>query len=68
MATSENNIFLAGVPAFRQRLHLQPETDLVFVVSYLPRHMGIYAGMDSIVLADNASQTRIAARADIIHI
>jgi hypothetical protein len=31
------------------------------------RDMGIYAGMDSIVLADNAAKSRLEARAVIIH-
>jgi hypothetical protein len=53
--TSENSIFLAGLSTFRHKMDLQPETNLVFVVSYLLKQMGIYAGMESIVLADNAA-------------
>jgi hypothetical protein len=65
--TSENSIFFGGVPAFRDRLGLHPHSDPIFVVSRLLRDMGLYAGMDSIVLADNAAKSRIEARAVIIH-
>jgi hypothetical protein len=36
-------------------------------MSRLMRDMGIYAGMDSIVLADNAAKSRLEVRAVIIH-
>ncbi len=65
--TSENSIFFGGVPAFRDRLGLHPHSDPIFVVSRLLRDMGLYAGMDSIVLADNAAKSRLEARAVIIH-
>jgi hypothetical protein len=65
--TSENSLFFGGVPAFRDRLGLHPHSDPIFVVSRLLRDMGLYAGMDSIVLADNAAKSRIEARAVIIH-
>jgi hypothetical protein len=45
-------------------LHL--ELDPVFVLSYLLRDMGVYAGIESIVLADNAPRTRLPFRAIII--
>jgi hypothetical protein len=66
--TSANSTFLAGVPVFRQRLDPHPKSDPVFVLSYLLKHRGIYAGMDSIVLAGNAAQKRIDARAVIVHL
>jgi hypothetical protein len=65
--TSENSLFFGGVPAFRDRLGLHPHSDPIFVVSRLLRDMGLYAGMDSIVLADNAAKSRLEARAVIIH-
>jgi hypothetical protein len=65
--TSENSLFFGGVPAFRDRLDLHPHSDPIFVVSRLLRDMGLYAGMDSIVLADNAAKSRLEARAVIIH-
>jgi hypothetical protein len=65
--TYENSIFFGGVPAFRERLGLHPHSDPIFVMSRLMRDMGIYAGMDSIVLADNAAKSRLEARAVIIH-
>jgi hypothetical protein len=65
--TSENSIFFAGVQQYRRRLNLHPQSDPIFVVSVLLKEMGIYAGMDSIVLADNAAKTRQDARAVIIH-
>jgi hypothetical protein len=65
--TFENSIFFGGVPAFRDRLGLHPHSDPIFVMSRLMRDMGIYAGMDSIVLADNAAMSRLEARAVIIH-
>ncbi len=37
------------------------------MVSCFLRELEIYSGMDSIVIADNAAQTRAAARAVIIH-
>jgi hypothetical protein len=64
---SENSIFLAGIPAIRDRLRLPHTADPVYVVSYFLRVLEIYTGMDSIVIADNAAQTRTAARAVIIH-
>jgi hypothetical protein len=42
-------------------------TDPVYVVSYFLRELEIYSGIDSIVIADNAAQTRTDARAVIIH-
>jgi hypothetical protein len=65
--TSENSIFFAGVQQYRRRLNLHPQSDPIFVVSVLLKEMGIYAGMDSIVLADNAAKARQEARAVIIH-
>jgi hypothetical protein len=65
--TSANSTFLAGFPAFCQRLGLRAKLDQVFVASYLLRDMGLYAGMDSIVLANNAARTRFAARVVIIY-
>jgi hypothetical protein len=65
--TSENSFFFGGVPAFRDRLGLHPHSDPIFVVSRLLRDMGLYAGMDSIVLADNAAKSRLEVRAVIIH-
>jgi hypothetical protein len=65
--TFENSIFLAGISAFRQRLGLHPQSDPVFVVSYLLKEIGIYSGMNSIVLADNAAKTRLEVRAVIMH-
>jgi hypothetical protein len=64
---SENSIFLAGIPAIRDRLRLPRTADPVYVVSCFLRELEIYSGMDSIVIADNAAQTRPAARAVIIH-
>jgi hypothetical protein len=64
---SENSIFLAGIPSIRDRLRLPRTADPVFVVSCFLRELEIYSGMDSIVIADNAAQTRSAARAVIIH-
>jgi hypothetical protein len=64
---SENSIFLAGIPAIRDRLQLPRTADPVYVVSCFLRELEIYSGMDSIVIADNAAQTRPAARAVIIH-
>ncbi len=65
--TFENSIFFGGVPAFRDRLGLHPKSDPIFVMSWLLRDMGIYAGMDSIVLADNAAKSRLEVRVVIIH-
>jgi hypothetical protein len=65
--TYENSIFFGGVPAYRDRLGLHPHSDPIFVMSRLLRDMGIYAGMDSIVLADNAAKSRLEVRAVIIH-
>jgi hypothetical protein len=65
--TYENSIFFGGIPAFRDRLGLHPHSDPIFVMSRLMRDMGIYAGMDSIVLADNAAKSRLEVRAVIIH-
>ncbi len=65
--TYENSIFFGGIPAFRDRLGLHPHSDTIFVMSRLMRDMGIYAGMDSIVLADNAAKSRLEVRAVIIH-
>jgi hypothetical protein len=65
--TFENSIFFGGVPAFRERMGLHPQSDPIFVVSRLLNDMGIYAGMNSIVLADNAAKTRLDTRAVIIH-
>jgi chemotaxis protein histidine kinase CheA len=65
--TYENSIFFGGIPAFRDRLGLSPHSDPIFVMSRLLRDMGIYAGMDSIVLADNAAKSRLEVRAAIIH-
>jgi hypothetical protein len=64
---SEYSIFLAGIPAIRDRLHLPRTADPVFVVLCFLREREIYTGMDSIVITDNAAQTRPAARAVIIH-
>jgi hypothetical protein len=64
---SENSIFLAGIPSIRNRLKMPPLSDPVFVVSCFLRELEIYSGMDSIVIADNAAQTRSEARAVIIH-
>jgi hypothetical protein len=64
---SENSIFLAGIPSIRARLRLPNTADPVYVVSCFLRELEIYSGMDSIVIADNAAQTRAAARAVIIH-
>jgi hypothetical protein len=64
---SENSIFLAGIPSIRSRLKMPPQSDPVFVVSCFLRELEIYSGMDSIVIADNAAQTRSEARAVIIH-
>jgi hypothetical protein len=64
---SENSIFLAGIPSIRNRLKMPPLSDPVFVVSCFLRELEIYSGMDSIVIADNAAQTRSDARAVIIH-
>jgi hypothetical protein len=64
---SENSIFLAGIPSIRARLRLPNTADPVYVVSCFLRELEIYSGMDSIVIADNAAQTRTAARAVIIH-
>ncbi len=65
--TFESSIFFGGIPAFRERLGLHPHSDPIFVMSRLMRDMGIYAGMDSIVLADNAAKSRLEVRAVIIH-
>ncbi len=65
--TYENAIFFGGVHAYRERLGLHPQSDPVFVISTLLRDMGIYAGMDSIVLADNTVKSRLEVRAVIIH-
>jgi hypothetical protein len=65
--TFENSIFFSGIPAFRDRLGLHPHSDPIFVMSRLMRDMGIYAGMDSIMLADNAAKSRLEVRAVIIH-
>ncbi len=65
--TFENSIFFGGIQAFRDRLGLHPHSDPIFVISRLMRDMGIYAGMDSIVLADNAAKSRLEVRAVIIH-
>jgi hypothetical protein len=65
--TFENSIFFGGVPAFRERMGLHPQSDPIFVISRLLNDMGIYAGMNSIVLADNAAKTRLDTRAVIIH-
>jgi chemotaxis protein histidine kinase CheA len=65
--TYENSIFFGGIPAFRDRLGLSPHSDPIFVMSRLLRDMGIYAGMDSIVLADNAAKSRLEVGAAIIH-
>jgi hypothetical protein len=64
---SKNSIFLAGISAIRDRLKLPRTADPVFVVSCFLRELEIYSGMDSIVIADNAAQTRSAAQAVIIH-
>jgi hypothetical protein len=64
---SECSIFLAGIPAFRRRLNMSDTADPVYVTSYLLRTLEIYTGMDSIVIADNAAQDRLSARAVIIH-
>jgi hypothetical protein len=64
---SENSIFLAGISAIRDRLKLPRTADPVFVVSCFLQELEIYSGMDSIVIADNAAQTRSAAQAVIIH-
>jgi hypothetical protein len=42
--------------------------DLVYVVLCFLRELEIYTGMDSVAIADNAAQTRTAARAVIIHV
>jgi hypothetical protein len=60
-------LVLAGLPAIRDRLRLPRTADPVYVVSCFLRELEIYTGMDSIVIADNAAQTRTAARAVIIH-
>jgi hypothetical protein len=65
--TFENSIFFGGVPAFRERMGLHPQSDPIFVISRLLNDMGIYAGMNSIVLADNAAKSRLDTRAVIIH-
>jgi hypothetical protein len=64
---SENSIFLAGIPSIRNRLKMPSKSDPVFVVSCFLRELEIYSGMDNIVIADNAAQTRPEARAVIIH-
>jgi hypothetical protein len=64
---SDNSIFLAGILSIRNRLKMPPMSDLVFVVSCFLRELEINSGMDSIVIADNAAQTRSDARAVIIH-
>jgi hypothetical protein len=64
---SENSIFLAGIPSIRRRLKMPSKSDPVFVVSCFLRELEIYSGMDNIVIADNAAQTRAEARAVIIH-
>jgi hypothetical protein len=64
---SENSIFLAGIPSIRGRLKMPSKSDPVFVVSCFLRELEIYSGMDNIVIADNAAQTRAEARAVIIH-
>jgi hypothetical protein len=64
---SENSIFLAGIPSIRSRMRMPAKSDPVFVVSCFLRELEIYSGMDNIVIADNAAQTRSEARAVIIH-
>ncbi len=64
---SENSIFLAGIPSIRSRLRMPAKSDPVFVVSCFLRELEIYSGMDNIVIADSAAQTRSEARAVIIH-
>ncbi len=63
----ENSIFLAGIPAIRDRIGMLRIADPVCAVSCFQRELEIYMGMDSIVIADNTAQTRTAARAVIIH-
>ncbi len=65
--TFENSIFFGGIQPFRERLGLHPLSDPIFVISRLLRDTGIYAGMNSIVLADNAAKCRTDTRAVIIH-
>jgi hypothetical protein len=48
-------------------MKMPPKSDPVFVVSCFLRELEIYSGMDNIVIADNAAQTRSEARAVIIH-
>jgi hypothetical protein len=64
---SENSIFLAGIPSIRSRMKMPAKSDPVFVVSCFLRELEIYSGMDNIVIADSAAQTRSEARAVIIH-
>jgi hypothetical protein len=64
---SENSIFLAGIPSIRSRMRMPSKSDPVFVVSCFLRELEIYSGMDNIVIADSAAQTRSDARAVIIH-
>ncbi len=64
---SENSIFLAGIPSIRNRLKMPAKSDPVFVVSCFLRELEIYSGMDNIVIADSAAQTRSEARAVIIY-
>jgi hypothetical protein len=64
---SENSIFLAGIPSIRNRMKMPSKSDPVFVVSCFLRELEIYSGMDNMVIADNAAQTRSEARAVIIH-
>jgi hypothetical protein len=48
-------------------MRMPAKSDPVFVVSCFLRELEIYSGMDNIVIADSAAQTRSEARAVIIH-
>ncbi len=62
---TEKSVFLAGISDIRHHLDMPRAHDPVFVVWSFLKRLEIYTGMDSI--ADNAAQTRAAARTVIIH-
>ncbi len=60
--------FLAGTLSLRQKMDIQPASDPVFVFSCFLRKLGIYSGMDSIVIADNTARDRVSTRAVTINL
>jgi hypothetical protein len=49
-------------------MDIQPASDPVFVFSCFLRKLGIYSGMDGIVIADNTARDRVSTRAVIINL